>query len=141
MIQKANKTDLHSIKQLLTVNNLPIEDVQLGKIHFFIFKNESRIVGTIGLEEYDNIGLIRSLAVVNPYKSRGIGTKLVKYLLDYCQSKNIDYVYLLTTTAHEYFFRFGFKIIDRAKAPESIRQTSEFKDICPATAICMIKEN
>jgi amino-acid N-acetyltransferase len=49
-------------------------------------------------------------------------------------------LYLLTTTAREFFAGRGYRAIDRADAPERIRGTTEFSDLCPASATAMVKE-
>lgn len=48
-------------------------------------------------------------------------------------------LYLLTTTAAEFFRARGYEEISRSDAPETIRQTSEFDELCPATATCLTK--
>jgi amino-acid N-acetyltransferase len=48
-------------------------------------------------------------------------------------------VYLLTTTAPEYFAELGFSRVERASAPEAMQSSSEFASICPASATCMVK--
>jgi hypothetical protein len=47
-------------------------------------------------------------------------------------------VFLLTETAPAFFARFGFTDIDRARVPETIRQTVEFSSACPASARVMV---
>ena len=47
--------------------------------------------------------------------------------------------YLLTTTAEDFFARRGYVRIARDEAPETIRATREFADICPAGSAIMRK--
>jgi len=51
----------------------------------------------------------------------------------------VDWLYLLTTTAETFFVRCGYEVIDRAAVPEEIRATAEFRDLCPASSLCMKK--
>jgi amino-acid N-acetyltransferase len=46
-------------------------------------------------------------------------------------------IYLLTTATEHFFNRIGFKVINRSMAPAAIQNTTEFKKLCPSTAICM----
>jgi N-acetylglutamate synthase-like GNAT family acetyltransferase len=48
-------------------------------------------------------------------------------------------IFLLTTTAEAFFARRGYGRIAREHAPESIRTTCEFADICPASSALMVK--
>jgi amino-acid N-acetyltransferase len=53
------------------------------------------------------------------------------------EKKKFRALYLLTTTAENYFPAFGFTAIPRDSVPDEIQTTSEFKDICPSSAIVM----
>lgn len=135
----ATNLDFNEIKILLSDNNLPVSDIKKDCISFFKAVENNNIIGIIGLEKYKNTGLLRSLAVKDGYKNLKIGERLVRYLFTFCQGKNIDELYLLTTTAEKYFKKFKFEKIERPKVPEEIMQTDEFKNICPESASVMRK--
>ena len=46
-------------------------------------------------------------------------------------------VYLLTTTAHDYFARRGFADCARGEAPAAIRDSWEFRTGCPTSSSLM----
>jgi len=46
---------------------------------------------------------------------------------------------LLTTTAADFFPKFGFEPIARADVPASVQSSIEFTSACPATATVMRK--
>jgi hypothetical protein len=48
--------------------------------------------------------------------------------------------YLLTTSAADFFAHLGYKRVDRGEAPENIRATSEFSQLCPVSSVLMLKE-
>ena len=83
---------------------------------------------------------MRSLAVKDTFKNQKIGERLVKHLLNFSSAEKIEELYLLTTTAEKYFEKFGFQKADRFKIHETIKQTREFKDICPVSAVVMYKK-
>ena len=56
--------------------------------------------------------------------------------LQAAQSQCLIGVYLLTTTAPEYFARLGFERVAREGVPTTLQQSSEFATVCPASAIC-----
>ena len=140
IIQSATENDIDTIKKLLDDNNLPTTDIHQDNIQLFTGLIDNKIVGVIGLEKYKNVGLLRSLAVNDLYKNQRVGTRLTRQIFDLCASDNIDKLYLLTTTAEKYFDKFGFVKIDRIEAPDAIKQTREFKDICPISAVVMYKK-
>lgn len=49
-------------------------------------------------------------------------------------------MYLLTTTAENYFPAFGFRPVDRSAVPTELMASPEFQGACPASAIVMRKE-
>jgi amino-acid N-acetyltransferase len=49
-------------------------------------------------------------------------------------------LYLITTTAKDFFNRQGYCIIQREKSPEAIKETAEFSSLCPSTAVVMKKQ-
>mgnify|MGYP001403566701 CR=1 FL=1 len=140
VIQPAIRSNMNAVSELLHDNQLPTEDIFEQKIKFFIALINNVIVGTIGVEKYQHTGLQRSLAVDKEFRNLHIGKKLLNHLFDYCSAEKIRKLYLLTTTAEEYFTRFGFQKIDRVNIPEVISQTKEFQDICPLTATTMYKK-
>ncbi len=54
-------------------------------------------------------------------------------------SLKIEALYLLTITAEGFFAKRGYHRVERDSAPSSVRETAEFKNLCPASAVCMVK--
>jgi N-acetylglutamate synthase and related acetyltransferases len=138
-IKPAPRESLEEIKNLLAANNLPTADISDDTVQLFEVRLDNELAGTVGIERYSSIGLLRSLAVKDTYKNQGIGERLVDSLLCYCAYEQVTELYLLTTTAEKYFEKFGFQRISRDKVSAEILQTREFKDICPLSAAVMHK--
>ena len=136
-IRTAVPGDIAAISSLLAENELPIDDIKENKVFFYVGETNKDILGVIGIEIYDGVGLLRSLAIKETLKNTGLGSQLVSFLIDRAKKQNLKNLYLLTTTAELYFPKFGFKPIDRKEVPESIQSTKEFKEICPDSAIVM----
>ena len=138
-ITAARPQDCDKVALLLKRSGLPIDDIDSCLEGFFTAFNEDNLVGTIGLEVYENIGLLRSLAVAPSHRGKGIGRQLHDRLLEAAQEKDLQYLYLLTTDADKYFARFGFKQITRDKTPDAIKKHEQFTRLCPDSAIVMEK--
>ncbi|UII76182.1 arsenic resistance N-acetyltransferase ArsN2 [Flagellimonas sp. HMM57] len=132
--------DFEKVRNLLKENNLPYEDIRSSKVEFITSKSDNELVGCIGIEKYGEDGILRSFAVVDTFKNRGVGAKLITKLLDKSKNDGIQKLHLLTTTAHEYFLKHGFHISERIKAPKAVADSKEFSEICPSTSIYMVKE-
>jgi amino-acid N-acetyltransferase len=79
------------------------------------------------------------VVVERSVRGEGIGTALCDRLEAVAREDGVGTLYLLTTTAREFFADRGYAAIDRNEAPETIRGTTEFADLCPETAACMRK--
>ena len=91
-----------------------------------------------GLERYGRVGLLRSVAVASSARNEGIGRALVERQLDEGRALGLDAVYVLTTTARDYFSRLGFKEANREGAPPALSACPEFASACPASASCLM---
>ena len=92
-----------SIRELLKGCGLPYEDIAKHLSHFILAKDGNHLIGTIGLEIFGKDGLLRSLAVGNFYRSRGIAKALYDRILGYAHLQGITTLHLLTTSAIGFF--------------------------------------
>lgn len=136
-IRAATTHDLPAVEQLLVTTGLPVDGVDENFREFMVAADGNAIAGVIGIERYGPIALLRSAAVSPDSRGSGIGTRLVKTILERAAADGVEDVYLLTTTAADYFPRFGFTEALRSDAPEQLRASREFQGACPATAILM----
>lgn len=139
-LRPAEPDDGEYVETLLAGNDLPVADLS-GKLDcLYVCEAGAKRVGVCGLERRGDDGLVRSVVVEGPARGNGYGTDACEELLNRARAADITTVYLLTTTAEEFFERLGFEAVAREAVPESIRTTSEFDDLCPATAVCMKRE-
>jgi amino-acid N-acetyltransferase len=128
-----------AIIDLLQSENLPVEDLPGNLTNFFIAKNNSVVIGAIGLEIYGDDGLLRSLVVKSAYRKMKIATALINELERLGRDLGLKNMYLLTETAREYFEGKGYQVMERSNAPALFQQSSEFTHACPASATLMRK--
>lgn len=138
-IRNAVPADLEAVQQLLSASDLPIKGVAENFSNFLIAEDREGIAGAIGLERFGSVALLRSAVIAPQHRGSGIGRRLVEELLSRAAEAGIDDVYLLTTTAEEYFPRFGFKRSTRSDVPDPLKQSAEFQGACPETATVMAR--
>ncbi len=139
-LRQAESRDWKVIKTLLLETGLPVDDLDAEKIcAFLVAEDQSEVLGLIGLQLYDTIGLLRSLVVAKDARRSGLGGKLVGALESAAQAAGVTELWLLTIDAEKFFERHGFEIVAREAAPASIQQTEEFSSLCPGTAFLMRK--
>lgn len=148
-IRPATPEDDERIRDLLTEAHLPVldldqsaldqSDLDHSQVEFLVAEDVDGIAGTIGLQAFGNVGLLRSLVLSPSARGAGHGTRLLAALETAARDRDVTELLLLTETAAPFFSKHGYAIADRDSAPESIRDTAEFRALCPATATCMSK--
>jgi amino-acid N-acetyltransferase len=136
--EPARPHDLRGALDLLGRAELTDQDVSDGWGHYFVVReDDGRVVGVAGLELHGEDGLLRSVAVEPDYRGQGLAAALVEAALERAARVGLRAVYLLTTTARDYFARRGFSDCPREAAPPLIRESWEFRTGCPSTAAFM----
>ena len=110
-----------------------------GSAQLFGIVEENAPIAVCGLECYGADGLLRSLAVDPAYRGRGLGHLLVRRAETEAARQGATALFLLTTTAADFFARLGYESIPRAQAPAAIAQTTQFSSLCPASSAFMRK--
>jgi amino-acid N-acetyltransferase len=128
------------VKRLLRESHLDCSDLTPEHLrNFFGSGKKEKLEGVVGLELFETVGLLRSLAVVSSRQKSGLGSKLVAYAEDYARNHGIKSLYLLTLTAENFFKHRGYQRCRREDAPFAIKETKEFSDICPVSSAFMVK--
>jgi amino-acid N-acetyltransferase len=136
-IRMARATDLGAIEELLTASELPTTGVKDALGGFMVAESDNRLVGVVGMERCGRYGLLRSTAVSAEWRGRGVAKELVERVIANAERKGVQALYLLTTTAEQYFPSFGFRVTSRDVVPDEIRNTCEFSETCCASATVM----
>jgi amino-acid N-acetyltransferase len=126
--------------KLLQEAELPASDLTDAHMeHFYFCGPASAPIGLVGLELCGQDVLMRSLVVAPNERFRGLGKQLVTHAENEARARGIRAIYILTTTAANFFGRRGYVEASRDLAPEAIRATKEFAGICPASSAFMVK--
>ncbi len=128
------------VLDLIAACGLDNADITPQKLrHFVVARRGEEIVGAAGLEIAGGDALLRSVAVAEAYRRRGVGRALVEAAERHALSMGVTQVYLLTLTAESFFAAMGYQPAARDSAPAGIRATAEFQCCCPDTAVCLYK--
>jgi amino-acid N-acetyltransferase len=137
-LRSAKPSDLESVLNLLKAENLPRDGVSesFGD-GYIVAEFDGTVLGVAGIERHGDFALLRSVDVTTTHRCRGIGGQLVRNRLAQARETGASGVYLLTTTAVDYFSRFGFEVVGRDHVPKHIRDCQEYRVSCPASATVM----
>ena len=100
---------------------------------FIVVENEGEIVGCGALHLYGmHLAEVRSIVVKPEAKGQGAGGRLLRALLEEAEEQKVTAVCLFTRIP-DFFFHFGFRVVDRTTLPDKI-----YKDCqtCPRLYAC-----
>lgn len=86
-------------------NNLPFVKEAISKAQVYVYEEQGAILGFIGLEGDDIAGLF----VEQPFRSKGIGAKLLSYVKETHNALTLS-VYCQNQRAVAFYLRQGFSI-------------------------------
>ena len=130
--------DIAGLAALLRANGLPTEDLgDPGRLFFRLQGADGAAVGYVGLELHGHNALLRSLVTMAAARGRGHGSALVEHAVREAVGLGVETLYLLTTTAADFFAAHGFERVERSAVPPAILATREFSSLCPASATAM----
>ena len=114
-IRRAEDEDKKAIKKLIAM--FPgflmkqIPDIK----SFFVAEENGKIVGCCALDIYSKkIAEVRSLAVLNKYRNKGVATELVNRCLERAEQRGV-YEVLAITSKEKLFKRLGFGSFHKEK--------------------------
>lgn len=141
-VELAEPADLPAILALLEKSGLPEAGLKdhVGTLLLVAKGGENgRLLGCGALEIYGSDGLLRSVAVAEDARGRGLGDRITRATLALASKLELTEVYLLTETAQAFFARHGFLQTERATVPPAVCRSVEFSSACPASAVAMVK--
>ena len=139
VISTLPKTEYEKYLSLLSEYSLPVSDLETSDITFYGAFENNELIGCIGMEKYEEFGLLRSLAVHPSKKGKGVGKRLVGFLEKASKSRGINEMFLLTETAEFFFEKNDYERISREDVPELVQASTEFSELCPQSAVVMKK--
>lgn len=129
------------VKALVSSSGLPVSDLdERPQLRLFGVRLKGKIIGLVGIEVYETVGLLRSLAVDPEFRHSGYARALVIHAETWAAQHQVEKLYLLTTTAADFFAHLGYKEVSRVEAPKAIAQTTQFVGLCPSSATFMRKK-
>ena len=133
--------DLPGVSALLKGCGLPADDLGSDSLSCFelAVDVQGRIVGGAGFDRAGSDALLRSLVVTADWRGRGLGEQLVARREAAAKVAGVGRLFLLTTSAADYFRRLGYHDVPRAEVPAAIAAHAQFRSLCPASAKCLSK--
>lgn len=113
---------------------LPTDDLTSEPFRYFVLDDAAW--GGIGAGAD---ALIRSIVVTPEARAHGFGTKITEALVHRARADGVERLWLLTTNASPFFAKLGWREAERSAAPGAIARSRQFAEVCPASAILMVR--
>jgi len=138
-IERARPEDVDEVLRLLAEHHSPPDGLHEHVGTMLVARDDGRIIGSAALEIYPDGALLRSVAVAPTLQRQRLGRELTEAAIRLAQECRVPAIYLLTTTAADYFPKFGFERFTRADVPATVQSSVEFTSACPSSATVMRK--
>ncbi|CAG9620120.1 GNAT family N-acetyltransferase [Sutcliffiella rhizosphaerae] len=130
-LRTATKEDLFALQVFLQKANIGIEGLaeKIGSYIILEEKNEG-ICGTIGIETYGNVGLLRSL-VIGPSVKQYQLLQLFEHTQHHARAQHLEELYLVTNKNNyiQFFELLHFYPQSINHAPKELKDSDFFKDV------------
>jgi amino-acid N-acetyltransferase len=128
MIRKAKISDAQEIQRL--INRFAMDGKllprSLSEVYdylrdFYIYEGDDHQIGGVCALHicWEDLAEIRSLAVTEDARKKGIGEKLVEVCFEEAKQLGVSQVFLLTYIPR-YFERVGFRVVEKSMLPHKI---------------------
>ena len=126
-IRKAKVTDAQAIHELINYYAefdrmlfRSVSDIYENLQIFNVAEEKGKIVGCGALQViWSDLAEIKSLAVAEGQKGKGIGKELVSYMILQAKEMGLPRVFALTLEP-EFFRKMGFEVVDKAQLPMKV---------------------
>ncbi|MBP3952776.1 GNAT family N-acetyltransferase [Bacillus suaedae] len=128
VVRKAEQKDLLPIQRLVAKAGLRDEGIEQYINEFLVVEDDSEnLIGTVGIEQYDGDGLLRSLVLDSPIWDAKLSLEFLQLTLKYAEEKDIETVYLCAKGTNALFHQLGFREVDLDDVPSAIQSSPHFK--------------
>lgn len=141
LVKPAATDDRAEVEALLTAAGLPLDGLDACFPHDMILARiDGALVGAAGLERWGRLGLLRSVAVAERERGKGIADVLIAERLYIAKLDALSAVYLLTLGAECYFERLGFVPVERTALPAMLGSSTQVTLPACSSAVAMVKQ-
>jgi len=92
-------------------------------VDFFGLKEEGRIIGVMGIQELKDVTLIRHTYVLTEHQRRGVGSKLLQYLINLAEGPEILVgTWKAASWAIQFYEAYGFTLVSSYEKDRLLRK-------------------
>lgn len=100
------------LKSFYWVDNISkatVEKSIKNSLCFGVYEGNKQVGFAKVISDYATSALLRDVFILEPYRGKGLGKWLIKYILEYPELQNVQKWLLGTKDAHGFYRRYGFQ--------------------------------
>jgi arsenate reductase len=109
------------VQSLLRDCNLPGDISEEDLQDFFLLDHYGQKVGCAALSIDGNVGILRSVAISPILQGKGLGTWLSHQMIQKAAAAKIDYLFLATWLAFDFWIHLGFAVVEPEECPPFVQ--------------------
>lgn len=128
-VRYAQHRDLDRLQQFFALANITGGQLNGKNSHFLFVEemNRKKIVGTVGLEVYQTVGMLRLFVIDPSTKNARIGFMLIELMLAYAKNLSLKKIYLITEKGQIFFEKRGFQKTSFGMLPIEVEESTYVK--------------
>ncbi|GAE33623.1 hypothetical protein [Halalkalibacter akibai] len=128
VVRKAKEQDMLQVQRLVAKAGLREEGIEQYIKNFLVVEDEDQqLIGTVGIEQYETEGLLRSLVLDSPIWTAKLSLEFLQLTLKYAEEQAMETVYLCAKGTNALFHQLGFREMEKEEVPDSIKGSPHFK--------------
>ncbi|MBX9880327.1 MAG: GNAT family N-acetyltransferase [Candidatus Obscuribacterales bacterium] len=130
-IRSAIFSDSKAMAELLSESKMQNQIILSKNSEYWVYYDGETLVAMVGNEYVDSLALIKSLVVRGEMRGKGIAKDLLQKAIKEALEKKCTNIYAITSTAPEFFEKFGFTEVPQNEAREKLKglpQVDYFND-------------
>lgn len=106
-------------------------------VQFWCWKEKSKTMGVMGIQDKNEVTLIRHAYVRSIYRNKGIGSKLLAYLISIASTPILIGTWTAATWAIEFYKKHGFRLLSGSETETLLRKYWSIPDRQIETSIVL----
>lgn len=129
-VRQAMQEDLEKIQTFLAKTAVDTEDIEKWLNYYLLVEDRNGdLIGTIGIEPFEKVGLLRSLVIANATAEDIL--YLLQQTIQLAKERQLESLYCMINnkSAIHLFSLLGFRTIRKEKMPEEIKTSKSVANI------------
>lgn len=130
-VQLASDHDMERLQRFLARAKGSCPEIDQHVSHFLIVEEvaNKKIVGTVGLEVYQSVGLLRSFLIERSPRSARVSLALMEMILSYAKCLSVRKVYVFTEKRNSFFEEWGFQQVPSEQFPHELQKSKYVRQV------------